>query len=366
LWIFIEANNFERLAAIVHGSRSMPTDISQDLHDARALLEQSGTEDEKRKYRKAAEIILLKTLRFEPENAEAKALLQSARAVPGSSAASLPSAQNEVPFSSDPVLFKSLELEKKKKKSVLKFPMGFGAILLIGGSLMWMMRSHPVSPIISAHPVERIERVKQVDFQPNFADSQPIIPVPGGTRSSASPLSAVPVDSNPKSAANVTVPPETITPKSTTPPAKPAAAEAPHTAPSQVPATGRLAVSSPAAADIFQNGQYLASTPTTLQLPAGQQTLEYRHGDLRSVVTHDIKPNEVTSASITFQITVQINSKPWAQVFLDGAPRRPLGQTPLSGVSVPIGGTLVFENSNFSAKTYRITEKDAAIQLNFP
>jgi hypothetical protein len=340
----------------------MPTEISQDLRDARSLLEQSGTADEKRKYRKAAEIILLKALRSEPENPEAKALLQSARAVSGSSAASLPSMQNEAPFSADPVLFKSLEPEKKKKKSVLKFPMGFGAILLIGGSLMWMMKSHPVSSIISAHPVERIERVKQVDFQPNIADSQPGIPV---THSSASPLPAVPVDPNPKPAAKVMVPPETTTPKTTTPPA---VVEAPHTAParSPVPATGSLAVSSTAAADIFQNGQFLGSTPTTLQLPAGQQTLEYRHGDLRSVVTHNIKRNEVTSASITFQITVQINAKPWAQVFLDGTPRRSLGQTPLSGVSVPIGGTLVFENSNFSPKTYRITEKDAAIQLNFP
>src|SRR5215470_18074055 len=61
---------------------AMPIDIHQDLKDARTLLEQSGSEEEKRKYRKAAEIILLKAVHQEPDNEEAKILLQSARAVP--------------------------------------------------------------------------------------------------------------------------------------------------------------------------------------------------------------------------------------------------------------------------------------------
>ena len=350
----------------------MPTDISQDLRDARALLEQSGTEDEKRKYHKAAEIILLKTLRLEPENREAKALLQSARAATSLQAAnpSVPE-QNEAPFSDERVIFKSLKVNKKKIKSALKLPMGFGVIVLVGGSLIWMVKSHPVRPRISAAPVERPEQVKHVDFHPAPVDSQPLIV---DTRSSASSLPAV-VDLTPTPAAKLpAVVDLTLTPASKLPavanptptpalkvPVKPDAAHA-----TPAPAKGTLAVSSPTAADIFQNGEYIGSTPATLQLPAGQQTLEYRHGDLRTVVTHDIKPNELTSESITFQITVQINARPWAQVFLDGTTKRPLGQTPLSGVSVPIGGTLVFENSNFSPKTYRITEKDAAIQLNFP
>lgn len=347
----------------------MPTDISQDLRDARALLEQSGTEDEKRKYHKAAEIILLKTLRLEPENREAKALIQSARAFTTLQAATPPTPeQNEAPFSDDGVIFKSLKVYKKKRKWSLKLPIGFGVIVLVGASLIWMVKSHPARHVISAVPVEQPERVKQVDFHPAPVDSQPFIE---DTRSSASSLAAVAnptptpasrlpavVDPTPTPASKVPVKPEIKTP--------PPAVDAAHATPAPATATGTLAVSSPTAADIFQNGQYIGSTPATLQLPAGQQMLEYRHGDLRTVVTHDIKPNELTSASITFQITVQINARPWAQVFLDGTTKRPLGQTPLSGVSVPIGGTLVFENSNFSPKTYRITDKDAAIQLNFP
>jgi hypothetical protein len=129
---------------------------------------------------------------------------------------------------------------------------------------------------------------------------------------------------------------------------------------------GKLSVTSPTQAEIYLGNRYLGSTPTTLQLPVGRQTLEYRHGDLRTVVTYTIKPNATTTTTVTFQMTVQINAKPWAQVSLEGSPRRPLGQTPLSGVVAPIGGVLVFENPNFPTKSYRITDTDSAIQVNFP
>jgi hypothetical protein len=79
-----------------------------------------------------------------------------------------------------------------------------------------------------------------------------------------------------------------------------------------------------------------------------------------------VKANETTTALITFEIVVQINSRPWAQVYLDGAQRRALGQTPLSDVKVPIGRILVFENPNFPSKSYRITGKETAIQMVFP
>ena len=56
--------------------------IQQDLNDARMLLEKSGGQDEKKKYHKAAEIILIKTLHLDPENEKARALLQYARSAP--------------------------------------------------------------------------------------------------------------------------------------------------------------------------------------------------------------------------------------------------------------------------------------------
>jgi hypothetical protein len=101
-------------------------------------------------------------------------------------------------------------------------------------------------------------------------------------------------------------------------------------------------------------------------LPAGSQTLEYRHGALSRKVTHLINSNETTRAMITFDADIQVNSKPWAEVFLDGVERKALGQTPLSGVRVPIGSVLVFENPGFPKKKYRVTGNETGIQNIFP
>jgi len=51
-----------------------------------------------------------------------------------------------------------------------------------------------------------------------------------------------------------------------------------------------------------------------------------------------------------FDINVQVNSRPWYEVFLDGTEPKDLGQTPLGAVRVTIGGVLIFENSTIQAK----------------
>jgi hypothetical protein len=132
------------------------------------------------------------------------------------------------------------------------------------------------------------------------------------------------------------------------------------------PINGTLAVSSPTSIDIYKDDVYLGSAPVSIELPAGTQTLEYRHGTLRRFVTHVINGSETTKAMITFDVTVQINSKPWAEVFLDGTERKDLGQTPLSGVRVPIGAVLSFQNPQFQTKKYRVTGNETGIQIVFP
>ena len=129
---------------------------------------------------------------------------------------------------------------------------------------------------------------------------------------------------------------------------------------------GTLAISSTTSVDIYKDDEYLGSVPVSLALPAGPQTLEYRHGNLRMNVTHIINSNETTRAMITFDVGVQINSRPWAEVFVDGVDRRALGQTPLSGVRVPIGSVLIFENPQFQPKRYRVTGNETGIQIVFP
>jgi hypothetical protein len=129
---------------------------------------------------------------------------------------------------------------------------------------------------------------------------------------------------------------------------------------------GDLAINAAVPVDIYRGEEHLGSTPTTLQLPAGPQTLEYRYQGLRQLLTHTVVAQQTTTTTIQFLIKVQINARPWAQVFVDGARMTPIGQTPLGDVSVPIGSTLVFQNPGYPDKRYRVTAKDAAIQMTFP
>lgn len=129
---------------------------------------------------------------------------------------------------------------------------------------------------------------------------------------------------------------------------------------------GALAVSAAVPVEIYHGEENLGSTPATLQLAEGPQTLEYRYQGLRQTLTHVIARGQTTTATVSFLTKVQINAQPWAQVFLDGIDLTPLGQTPLGDVSVPIGSTLVLQNPAFPAKRYRVTARDTAIQVTFP
>jgi len=320
--------------------------VKQDLHDARMLLEQSGTPEERKKYRKAAEIILLKTLYREPENAGARALLQSLRAgAPEQSQEGVPF-REDVPFTAAPARTGSPQKDVKRKFR-LKLPFVLILMLAAGGGILRIVQSHRLNPNALAATAAQKARPRELNFRPAVSPAPQPVPV---------------------SSEDIPAPADDPLPTPTPTPARQVLVVRTPAPPPIVTSTavGKLAVSSPIPAEIYAADRYVGSTPTTLELPAGRQTLEYRHGDLRTTVSHEIKPDETATATITFSVTLQINAKPWAQVFLDGAQRRPLGQTPLSDISVPIGGVLVFENPNFPAKSYRITEKDSAIQVNFP
>src|SRR5262249_30680880 len=229
-------------------------------------------------------------------------------------------------------------------------PYALVVILGLSAGLFLLLKSRPTNPNPLAAPVAQAEPAKSPGFQARVGNSQ----TPASTPSPVA--AAVPAPVPPTQTVPPVAPPVTTT--------APATAAIPNTAPA--PEMGKLAVNSAVVAEIYSGGKHLGSTPTTVQLPVGRQTVQYRYGDLRTTATHEIKANATTSTTVTFQTTVQINANPWAQVFLDGAQRRSLGQTPLSGVAVPIGGVLVFENPNFPAKSYRITDKDSAVQVNFP
>jgi PEGA domain-containing protein len=359
------------------------SDIQRNFDDARVLLEDARRNDNLQEHRKAAEILLLKILYLDPEHEEAKKLLNSgknmpqlmraqthasASAVPAVSASAMvsasagplqlqmastpaPAAMANTSDSVEPIFAVAYRqiAKKSERKSHTKTPVILAASVVLAGVLIVTGQSHfrkaaSATPAASVAPVTQPEIPKEVTSVSNvnpYNDNAPPELVDKTVQTAApTPAKEAPAPS----ATVIATPPTPVAPV--------------------VP--GTLAVSSPTAAEIYQGDKYLGSTPTTLELQAGTYTLEYRHGDLRQTVTHVIKPKETTTAMVTFDVTVQVNARPWAQVSIDGAQRRPLGQTPLSDVKVPVGAVLIFENPNFPTKTYRVTGKETAIQMAFP
>src|SRR4249920_2904535 len=74
-------------------------DMQRDLSDARALIEESRNKPNAQKFRKAAEIILLKALYLDPDSEGAKTLLASIRT--SSEQTTAPAAVPDQPFMAD-------------------------------------------------------------------------------------------------------------------------------------------------------------------------------------------------------------------------------------------------------------------------
>jgi hypothetical protein len=234
-------------------------------------------------------------------------------------------------------------------------------VALLNGTAGQVSAQLPTSPAASTNsqPAPHEDRLDLLD--PRFGLRTPLSGNDGGPTST-------PVVLRP--AGNETTPaalPSRATLVSATPsPSKALNAPPPLPRDIAIPLMGALAVNAAVPAEIYKGEEHLGSTPATLQLPAGLQTLEYRYQGLRQTVTHAITAQETTTAIIAFPIKVQINSRPWAQVFIDGARLTSLGQTPLGDISIPIGSVLVFQKPGFPDKRYRVTAKDAAIQMTFP
>jgi hypothetical protein len=243
-----------------------------------------------------------------------------------------------------------------------RWALRIGAVLVLGfvaGSLLrYALRSNPVEASPNAS-----DRARQA-VSSKEAPPPPTVSAPDAPATAAdAEIPSVPLLPAPASEHTS----ESAEPRPVTPPAADSAARAAKLPLEPVvTAKGILAVSSPTSVDIYKDDAYIGSAPVSIELPAGAYTLEYRHGALRRFMTHVVNGNETTKAMVTFDVSVQINSKPWAEVFVDGTERKALGQTPLSGVRVPIGGVLVFENPQFQTKRYRVTGNETGIQIVFP
>jgi len=438
-------------AAALELQAAVRFDMQRDLNDARALIEESRNKPDAQKFRKAAEIILLKALYLDPDSEGAKTLLASVRnsqdapppvlpVVPPPTAPvntrppSAPVEPAKVVVEPVPVIAKAepapqpvqpTPVAKQPEVSVSDsgirtappsgsmqnpFPSSFtatakvapaetsipftagtsydkpakkaasgsrltipilvvGILVLVGG--FFLLRQWKGSPETATTPetssnsakVEESSSSHSVTNQATNGSSSSALSTSSASSNAEAPAAAVAASKK-----TTPTPPDALPPLPTKPAndVAPASAANNKSAAATAPAAmGSLAVSCSIAAEIYQGDKYLGSTPTTLQLPAGNQTLEYRHGDLRAVVTHLVKANETTPALITFDVIVQLNAKPWANVSIEGSTRLPLGQTPLSNVKLPIGSVLVFENPNFPSKSHKIAVDDKTIQMVF-
>jgi len=291
------------------------------------------------------------------------------KTAPVHEAADVASASMEIPAPIETQLDPSVDLGKKPIP-VTRWLIAAAAVIVLGAMVFFFPKLknalNPVTPSKSEPTAVAANNNKDA----GSATPQPDIPVP-------QPPVAELTNSLPArpSAVLPNVPPAVHSPTAPilsvpTPAVTPASAPRPETALPDAPVAavgrGTLAISSPTTVDIYRNDVYVGSVPVSLDLPAGSQTLEYRHGNLRKTVTHTINTNETTKATITFEVSVQINSRPWAEVFIDGSEKKDLGQTPLSGVRIPIGSVLIFENPQFQPKRYRVTGNETGIQMVFP
>lgn len=371
-----------------------PANFERDLENARVLIEEPPWKDNPQKYRKVAEGIVRRVLTFDPGNEFAKQLLEKtldtstpARDLePGKIRASIevplpvPKPRETTVVAPAPPPKVEISIAETPRRPIE--PPDFSFVVDGRRARSKDEAGRPPWTVITVAAIGAIAGIALLvthrgAFTSGHTPKAPIA-APKVAQASA-PIAPAPA---PKPSASSAPPEEFVAPPAppapaapTAPSPKPAAAPPPPVVaksngqpiqPVQAVETGTLAVSSPTTVDIYMGDQLMGSAPTTLVLPAGNQTVEYRHQNIRKVLTHVIKANETTTAKVTFDVIVQINAKPWAQVFIDGAQRQPLGQTPLSDVRIPIGSNLVFENPNFPGKSYRVSGNETQIRVNFP
>jgi len=116
---------------------------------------------------------------------------------------------------------------------------------------------------------------------------------------------------------------------------------------------GRLAVSSPVALDILENGVLLGTTRSPeLLLAAGPHSLRFVNDALgfAHVEQVEIVPAKLAQIEVHLpQGRLNVNALPWAEVTIDG---KPAGETPLGDLALPIGThEILFRHPQLGEKT---------------
>jgi hypothetical protein len=340
---------------------SIRMEMHLDLENARTLLRDAHLKDKPQMYSEAGSTVLRKILSIDPESEEAKTLLSEVEGfvpaplpvLPPPPSAALPE-PSPAPVVEQRSVMESLRaLHRKRPRPNRRWVPAVVAILpvvLTVFGLLWLRsRTAENGELTAVAASTQVEKPEAITLSP--------VPWTAGGKAQPDPTPIPPPAAVP--AVNVV----------DSAPAAPVISR-PETRPAPEPVVtspgGKLAVSSSTSVDIYRGDQYIGSAPITIDISPGVYTFEYRHEGMVKTVTHTIGSNETTRAMISFDVPVQINARPWADVSIDGTVMKPLGQTPMSNVRVPIGGILVFQNPKFPTKRYRVTGKESTIQIVFP
>ena len=131
----------------------------------------------------------------------------------------------------------------------------------------------------------------------------------------------------------------------------------PMTAPQGVPASGWVSVVAPVEVEVHEGGRSLGTSQSDrLMLPSGPHTLEIVNQALGYRVTRSVTvvPGKVSPVRLEWPNgTMALNAQPWAEVWVNG---KPLGETPIGSVTVPIGiHEVIFRHPELGEQVVRAT-----------
>lgn len=106
----------------------------------------------------------------------------------------------------------------------------------------------------------------------------------------------------------------------------------------QAGAFGWVSISSPVPLQVFKDGRLIGSSEAErIMMEVGRATLEVANDALGFRVTRQVTIASGSVAKVPVDLPngiLSVNAVPWAEVWLDG---KPLGETPIANLQVPIG-----------------------------
>jgi hypothetical protein len=137
----------------------------------------------------------------------------------------------------------------------------------------------------------------------------------------------------------------------------------PLTPPQGVPVSGWVSIVAPAELQVYEDGRLLGTSRSDrIMVSAGPHTLEIVNEPLgyrlqRSVT---VVPGKVSPVRLEWPNgTMALNAQPWAEVWVNG---KPLGETPIGSVTVPIGThEVIFRHPELGEQVVRATVTATAL-----